>query len=95
MKITNEEIEHVSSLARLNLSSKEVEQFTRQVGDILYYMETLNKVDTKNVTPTSHVIDLYNAFRDDNINKSISVDSAIKNAPESDDSCFIVPKIVG
>ncbi|HKZ72047.1 MAG TPA: Asp-tRNA(Asn)/Glu-tRNA(Gln) amidotransferase subunit GatC, partial [Nitrospirota bacterium] len=56
MKITRKEVEHVAKLARLALREEEVEQLTRQLSDILTYVEKLNELDTRNVEPTSHVL---------------------------------------
>jgi aspartyl-tRNA(Asn)/glutamyl-tRNA(Gln) amidotransferase subunit C len=95
MKITKEEVVHVAKLARLNLDEEAIGLYTKQLGDILAYMETLNRVDTKDVPPTSHAIFINNAFRDDDVKASISVDRALGNAPESEDGSFVVPKVIG
>ncbi|MGD9231593.1 MAG: Asp-tRNA(Asn)/Glu-tRNA(Gln) amidotransferase subunit GatC, partial [Desulfobacterales bacterium] len=65
-----------------------------QIGTILEYVDSLNRVDTKEVTPTSHAIFLTNAFRDDDERQSFDSDSALSNAPEKEDGNFIVPKVV-
>ena len=95
MKITREEVVHVAKLARLNLDDEAVEVYTKQLGDILTYMDTLNSVDTKDVPPTSHAIFINNAFREDEVKASVSVERALANAPQSDDGSFVVPKVVG
>lgn len=94
MKIEAEEVKYVAHLARLDIQANEVEVFTSQLNDILQYMETLNKVDTMGVAPLSSAVSLDNAFRDDVVRDSLSYDMAMANAPESRDSCFIVPRIV-
>jgi aspartyl-tRNA(Asn)/glutamyl-tRNA(Gln) amidotransferase subunit C len=95
MQITSKDIQHIAELSRLNLANEEIETFTHQFGDILSYMEILNKVDTDNVSPMSHPSQMINAFRDDNVVSSVSTETALSNAPERDESTFIVPKIVG
>jgi aspartyl-tRNA(Asn)/glutamyl-tRNA(Gln) amidotransferase subunit C len=95
MKITREEVVHVARLARLNLDEKAIDLYTKQLGDILTYMDTLNRVDTKDVPPTSHAIFINNAFRDDEVQASIPVERALTNAPESEDGSFVVPKVIG
>ena len=95
MKITKEEVIHVAALARLNLDEEAIALYTKQLGDILAYMDTLNGVDTKDVPPTSHAISITNAFRDDEVRPSIEREGALKNAPESEDGSFVVPKIIG
>ena len=95
MKITKEEVVHVAKLARLNLDEEAIEVYTKQLGDILTYMDTLNSVDTKDVPATSHAIFINNAFREDEVKASVSVERALANAPQSDDGSFVVPKVIG
>jgi aspartyl-tRNA(Asn)/glutamyl-tRNA(Gln) amidotransferase subunit C len=94
MKITVEEVEHVAELARLQVSEEEKEQLTHQMNQILDYMDKLNELDTRNVVPTSHAIDLQNAFREDAVQPSLQRDNSLKNAPESNEAEFIVPRII-
>jgi len=95
MKITKQEIYNVANLARLNISENQVDLFCNQLDNILEYMEKLNKIDTTNIKPTTHAIDLSNAFRDDILKPSITSELAIQNAPAKEDSFFVVPKVVG
>lgn len=95
MKITKEEVLHVASLARLKLDEKRLELYTKQLGDILAYMETLKRVDTRDVPPMSHAIFINNAFRDDEVRPSLDTSMALANAPESEDGGFVVPKVIG
>jgi aspartyl-tRNA(Asn)/glutamyl-tRNA(Gln) amidotransferase subunit C len=95
VKITREQIVHVAKLARLHLDDAAVELYTKQLGDILTYMDTLNRLDTKGVPPTSHAIFINNAFRDDEVKPSIPVERALTNAPRSERGSFVVPKVVG
>ena len=95
MKITKEEIIHVGKLARLHLDDHAVALYEKQLGDILDYIDTLNRLDTQEVKPTSHAIFINNAFRDDDVKPSIKVERALANAPEREDGTFIVPKIIG
>lgn len=95
MKISKEEVVHVARLARLNLDEEAIELYTKQLGDILTYMDTLNRVDTKDVPPTSHAIFMKNAFREDEVEASVPVERALANAPESEEGSFVVPKVIG
>jgi len=94
VKIAKEEIVHVGKLARLHLDDKAVNLYERQLDDVLSYMETLNRLDTRNVLPTSHVISVTNAFREDVVTESLEPETALSNAPESEDNTFVVPKIL-
>ena len=95
MKITKAEVMHVAKLARLDLDEDAVELYTKQLEDILTYMETLNRVDTENVPPTSHATFIENAFREDEVRTSISSEEALANAPLAEDGSFVVPKVIG
>ncbi len=95
MKITKEEVMYVAELARLDLDEASIEMFANQIGKILEYVATLNRVNTDNVPPTSHAIFLTNAFREDETKKHLDRDMALSNAPEKEDGNFIVPKVIG
>jgi len=95
MTIAKDQIVHVAKLARLHLDDAAVELYTTQLGDVLAYMDTLNRVDTKGVAPTSHAIIMNNAFREDEIKSSMPVKLALANAPEAEEGGFVVPKVIG
>ena len=95
MKITREEVIHVANLARLDVDEALIDKFAKQIGMILEYIDTLNRVDTECVMPTSHAISLTNAFREDDVKEDFDKDSALANAPEKEDGNFIVPKVIG
>ena len=95
MKISREEVLHVADLARLNIDDASINLFAKQIGKILDYIDALNSIDTAGVEPTFHVISLSNAFREDKISKSYDRDAILANAPRTDGSLFLVPKVVG
>ncbi|MFH1887734.1 MAG: Asp-tRNA(Asn)/Glu-tRNA(Gln) amidotransferase subunit GatC [Pseudomonadota bacterium] len=95
MKITTGELLHVARLARLSVDEKDVAEFTRQVGDILEYVDTLNQADTRAVPPTSHSLDRVNAFREDGARPSLGTDELLENAPDREGPDILVPKIIG
>jgi aspartyl-tRNA(Asn)/glutamyl-tRNA(Gln) amidotransferase subunit C len=92
--ISPEAVAHVAHLARLTLSEAEQQQFTAQLGAILDYMAQLNEVPTEGVEPTSHVLDLVNVFREDRAYQTVTVEEALRNAPESAHQYVVVPRIV-
>lgn len=94
MRISSKEVEHIAMLARLKLTEEEKELFSEQLSKILDYIEKLNELDTEDVEPTSHVIPLRNVFREDRTAQSLSVDDALKNAPDRAGSFYRVPKII-
>ena len=93
MSISREDVLHVSKLARLELSEAEVEKFTVQLGDILEYISKLDELDTENVPPTAHVLEITNVFREDKVNAP-RIDSIEEMAPEFDKGHFLVPKVI-
>lgn len=94
MSITRTEIEHVARLARLTLTDSEKELFTGQMAAILSYVETLNKLNTDGIPPTSHAVPVENAFRADRVVDSIGADRALSNAPDRVDTFFRVPPVI-
>ena len=95
MKITKEEIIHVTRLSLLELTESEIDRFSVQVGEILDYIKKLDAVDTHDVTLTTHAVFQATAFREDIPHKSPGTEEGLSNAPQKEDGCFIVPKIVG
>ncbi len=95
MKISKEDVIHVAHLARLELDEAAVDKFSNQLGTILDYVDTLNRLDTTGVQPTSHAIFLTNAFREDEIRPHLDLDLALSNAPEKEDGTFSVPRVIG
>ncbi|HHY38575.1 MAG TPA: Asp-tRNA(Asn)/Glu-tRNA(Gln) amidotransferase subunit GatC [Clostridia bacterium] len=94
MSITEETVRHVAWLARLGLSDEEVEIFTGQLGRILGYVAKLDELDTTAVTPTFHVLDMYNVFREDEPRPGLPRDEALANAPDASLGFFRVPRII-
>jgi aspartyl-tRNA(Asn)/glutamyl-tRNA(Gln) amidotransferase subunit C len=94
VSVTLKDVEHIAELARLKFSEEELESFTHQLNQILEYVEKLKELDTENVEPLSHPVEGNNAFREDELKPSINREEALKNAPDSDDEFFKVPKVI-
>ena len=94
MKITKDDVLHVASLARLELSEDAIVKFAGQIDKILAHVDSLQKVDTRGVAPTSHAISLTNAFREDDVKTPLEKALSLANAPEQEDGSFVVPKII-
>jgi len=92
--LSRADVAKVAHLARLKLSESEVDALTRQMGQILQYVDVLNEVDTANVEPMAHAVELSNVFRDDIEQPSLPREAALANAPKTDGKCFIVPQIL-
>lgn len=94
MQISKQEVEHVAKLARLQITEAEKEVFSKQLSDILTFMEKLKTLNTQEVEPTATVLQQTNVFREDKSRASLPVEKALANAPESEAGHFRVPKIL-
>lgn len=88
------DIHKVAKLSRLKLNAEEATKLAGDLGAILDYVKNLEKLDTKSVEPTSHVLNLENVYRADEVKKSTARDKVLKHAPASDGLFFKVPKTV-
>lgn len=87
-------IEKIAELARLSLKPEEKEKLAKEVTSILSYVESLKNIPTDQVAPTSHVLNLENVFRKDEVVPSDVRDKALKYAPHAEGKFFKVPKVV-
>lgn len=91
--ITTQEVKHVAKLARLELTQEETEKYSKQLGEILKYVEQMNEVDTTGIEPMPHAIPVYNVMRDDVVKYEQTKEEMLQNAPFEEDGFFRVPKI--
>lgn len=94
MKVTEETIEHVADLARLNIFEAEKEKLTLEMESIISYIDKLNELDTTDVKPMEHVIPMQNVLREDVVTDSFDREELLKNAPSCENGCYKVPKVV-
>ncbi|MCI8663994.1 MAG: Asp-tRNA(Asn)/Glu-tRNA(Gln) amidotransferase subunit GatC [Hungatella sp.] len=90
--ISNETIEYVGILAKLELSDEEKEEAKRDMGRMLDYIDKLNELDTEGVEPMSHVFSMNNVFREDAVVNGDDRENILANAPEQKDGAFKVPR---
>ncbi len=90
--ISDETIEYVGILAKLELSGEEREAAKRDMGRMLDYIDKLNELDTSGVEPMSHVFPMQNVFREDIVTNGDESDMILRNAPCEKDNMFVVPK---
>ena len=91
-QITDETIEYVGILAKLELGEAEKEAAKKDMGRMLDYIEKLNELDTAGVEPMSHVFPVQNVFREDIVTNGDESEKTLRNAPEEKDNMFVVPK---
>jgi aspartyl-tRNA(Asn)/glutamyl-tRNA(Gln) amidotransferase subunit C len=92
--ITREEVERIAALARLALEPGEAGRMAGELDAILDYVKALAAVDTRDVAPTSHVLDLATPLREDRAEPPLDPELALANAPERDGTAFLVPKVI-
>ena len=90
--ISDETIEYVGILAKLELSDEEKEQAKKDMANMLDYIDTLNELDTSGVEPMSHVFPVNNVFREDVVTNGDDREEILANAPEAKEGAFVVPK---
>jgi aspartyl-tRNA(Asn)/glutamyl-tRNA(Gln) amidotransferase subunit C len=95
MILSRQDVERVALLARLRFSEAELDVLTRQLGQIVNYVEQLGEPNTDGVEPMAHAIDLASVFRDDKPRPSLPREQALVNAPHADGECFLVPAVLG
>ncbi len=90
--ISDETIEYVGILAKLELSGGEKEQAKSDMGRMLDYIDKLGELDTTDVEPMSHVFPVQNVFREDVVKNGDTREQLLANAPEQKDGMFMVPR---
>ena len=94
-EITREEVAHLATLARIDLSDAELDHLAPQLSVILESVASINGVAGDDVPPTSHALPLTNVFRDDVVTPGLTAEQALAMAPEVDQQRFSVPRILG
>ena len=95
MSLSTADVEKVSLLARLKLTDEELSTLTRQLDQIIQYVQQLEELDTTGIEPLAHTADLANVFAEDIARPSLPRDAALANAPKRDDECYLVPAVLG
>ena len=92
--ITKETVNYIAKLSKLEFSDNESEQLAGELDKIFNYIHKLNELDTENIEPTSHVLDIQNVMRDDEVVTKLTNEEALKNAPNAESGHFKVPRVI-
>ena len=92
--LSREEVLHIAELAKLKLTEEEIQLYQEQLGRILEYFKKLEELDTTDVEPMAHVLDVSNVLRPDEPQPSVSQEEALANAPKQRDGYFEVPQVI-
>ncbi|MFN7313167.1 MAG: Asp-tRNA(Asn)/Glu-tRNA(Gln) amidotransferase subunit GatC [Bacteroidota bacterium] len=94
MDITNEMIDKLADLAKLEFNGEEKEKLKKDLTQITAFFEKLNELDTDKVEPLIFMSDAVNVLREDEVQHTITKEEALKNAPAKDSDYFRVPKFL-
>ena len=94
MKITEEIVDHIAHLARLEFEGEKKEAIRKDMENIISFMEKLNEVPTDNVEPLIFMNDEVNKLREDVSEETITQREALKNAPKKDSDYYRIPKVL-
>lgn len=94
MAIDKNTVEYTAHLARIELGQPELETLSKQLHDILDFIDKLKEADVEGVMPTSHILPVNNVLREDIVKPSLPVEEVLKNAPNRQGNFFAVPKII-
>lgn len=93
--LSKDEVRYIASLSRIHLEEDEVEFLTRNLADILHYVEKLKKVDITQIQPTSHVLPLKNVYREDTVQPSLPQEDVRAISQHITRGFFKVPQVLG
>lgn len=94
MQISDEEIIHIAKLARLKITDDELNEYKKNLQEIVDFADTINSVNTDDVGEMISVNENYNVFRKDEIRLSLQREDLLKNAPSQDEGMFRIPKVI-
>lgn len=95
MPLTRQDVEKVALLARLKFDEAELEKITKHMVQIIQYVDKLSELNTEDVEPMAHALDIQNALAEDESRPSLSRNEVLKNAPKHDEEYFLVPAVLG
>lgn len=94
MEIKKEEILHIAKLASLKIKDEEIEEYRKNLQDILSFANTINSVDTENIEETNGTSNNVNIFREDEVKEFEDKALLMQNAPEQTNNMFKIPKVI-
>ncbi|MFH1397908.1 MAG: Asp-tRNA(Asn)/Glu-tRNA(Gln) amidotransferase subunit GatC [Candidatus Omnitrophota bacterium] len=94
MAINKDTVEYAANLSRIDMADNELEKLSRQIQDIVNYIDKLKALDTADIEPTSHILPISNILREDIAAASLPIEKILKNAPAKKGNFFSVPKVI-
>lgn len=94
MNISTEEVKHIANLSMLNLSDVEIDEYRKNMQEIVEFATQINEVDTDKVNAQEFILDKVNAFRKDEVKESFDRELLLKNAPSSNGDAYSLPNMM-
>ena len=94
MQIEDKDVLHIAKLARLKLADNELENYKKNLQEILDFADTINHVNTDDIGETIGINENYNVFRKDEIKQESNKDELLSNAPSQDEGMFRIPMVI-
>ncbi len=94
-EISRDEVDHLAKLSRLALTDEELDEFAGQIDEIIAHVSAVQQVDVEGVEPMSHPHSITTAMREDVVEKMLTAEQALDQAPAVEDQRFVVPQILG
>ena len=94
MKISKEELLHIAKLSDLEIKENEIDEYLKNLEDILNYTETIDKIDVSKLDETIGATEEFNVFRKDEVKQFENIDQMMENGPEVDRNMFKIPKVL-
>lgn len=94
MKISKELVEYLAKISKIKLNDGQAEKAENELRTAIEYMDILNELDTDGIEPLSHIYEVSNVMRKDEVRPSYDRSALLENAPERTDETVIVPKTV-
>ena len=94
MVVSKEEILHIAKLADLNIKEDEIDEYAKNLQDILNFVDVLNSVNTENVEESIGTVNNTNVFRKDEIKEFEDMEALLENAPDKENNMFKIPKVI-
>lgn len=94
-RLTPTEVAHVARLARLELTTEELDRYASQLSQVLEHVETIRRLDIADVPPTSHALPVVDVLRADEVRPCLTQAAVLAGAPQAEEGRFRVPRILG
>ena len=94
MKINDDLVQHIAHLARLEFQGEDLKAIKGDMQNIIGFMDKLAELDTDEVEPLIFMSDEVNVLREDVVEKTVTSEEALKNAPKKDSDYFRIPKVL-